>query len=370
MAAQRESWFISESELDDNQYNIKRMSLNNSYVVKGCAGSGKTILAIWRAIEVLATGEDCRIIVYTKALKKFMKDVLTDNPYAKDSWKKVMTYDQWKYAGMPTVTHLIVDEVQDFTLEEIESFQKNATISMALFGDTAQKLYPIKTVRDYTTKTEKKEKTLSVEEIAATLNLPIRNLKINHRLPKKIARFAQHLNSTSDPLESQCKKEGARIPTIAVCKSDTAEIEFIINQITSKGLRDVGILLPDNEAAERLFNELLARDITCEVKYRKKKSDSDDEEDIAANPDVMTLDFMTDNPKILTYHSAKGLQFENVFLPFCSKQNSKIKEKTPLYVACTRASQELTITCTNDFHSYLEPIPNGLYEKNDFRPKR
>ena len=76
--------------------------------------------------------------------------------------------------------------------------------------------------------------------------------------------------------------------------------------------------------------------------------------------DTITLDFATTNPKIMTYHSAKGLQFNDVFLPFCEKSNLNAKGddfyKKPLYVAITRTLNNLYITYSDELTDYLENI--------------
>ena len=48
----KEAWYINESELDDYQTPIIQKKINQSFVVKGCAGSGKTVLALWKAREI------------------------------------------------------------------------------------------------------------------------------------------------------------------------------------------------------------------------------------------------------------------------------------------------------------------------------
>ena len=74
----KESWYINESELDDYQVRIVRRNLNSSFIVKGCAGSGKTVLALWRAKELAEQGNnDYLIIVFTKALNNSLKTVFT-----------------------------------------------------------------------------------------------------------------------------------------------------------------------------------------------------------------------------------------------------------------------------------------------------
>lgn len=49
----KETWYINDSELDDYQTPIIQKKMNSSFVVKGCAGSGKTVLALWKAREIV-----------------------------------------------------------------------------------------------------------------------------------------------------------------------------------------------------------------------------------------------------------------------------------------------------------------------------
>lgn len=346
----KEKWFVNDDELDDEQYNIKRMSLKNSYVVKGCAGSGKTILALWRAIEAMNKGESCKIIVYTIALKRFIVAALSNQPFIEFDTELIQTYGGWDHYLNPGVSHFIIDEAQDFTTHEINILKNKAGISIAFFGDSAQKLYPEKTIR--IGQEEHRLKTLSVEDIAAHLNLPIRTLKYNHRLPKTIARFAQGLSSSPERLEGLCKKDGLRKPQIVYCADRAAEIDYIVNYIETQGLTDVGILLPHNNLVESVFWEFLDRDVPVEAKYRYDTADGNTNHD--------DLNFSTDSPKIMTYHSAKGLQFQTVFLPFCSRET--YLNKTPLYVACTRSSDDLKITYSGELNQYLNDLSKDHYD--------
>ncbi|HCS20124.1 MAG TPA: hypothetical protein DIW47_06100 [Bacteroidetes bacterium] len=348
-----ESWFVNEGELDDEQYNIKSMSLKNSYIVKGGAGSGKTVLALWRMIEILAQEEDCILIVYTRALKEFIFAALEKNPVFPISARgRVMTEREWILRGRPKASHIIIDEVQDFSSGDIDAFRDNATNSIALFGDSAQKLYTTKHSYD---SDGQDSITLSIEEIAKKLRLPVRSLNRNHRLPKKIARFAETMNPEGQKLEHQCRKEGTRVPMVVNCSSSRSEIDWIISLINSRGLTDVGILLPNNDSVMSVYAEFIDREIPCELKYKKQDTNR------------FTLDFSSDNPKIMTYHSAKGLQFQYVFLPFCTRLNSDIRHERPFYVACTRASEELFVTYAEEMHSYISKIPADFYDNLDIR---
>lgn len=64
-----EKWFISN--LDDSQRNIIVQSIDKSIVVRGAAGSGKTNLAIHRALQAKNKGSYA-IIIFTIALKRMI----------------------------------------------------------------------------------------------------------------------------------------------------------------------------------------------------------------------------------------------------------------------------------------------------------
>ena len=76
------------------------------------------------------------------------------------------------------------------------------------------------------------------------------------------------------------------------------------------------------------------------------------------------MDFETDLPKIMTYHSAKGLQFDVVILPMyvgASDENSK----KALYVAMTRTMHHLYLIYSTPFLAPpLASVPSKLYIKS------
>jgi superfamily I DNA/RNA helicase len=74
----------------------------------------------------------------------------------------------------------------------------------------------------------------------------------------------------------------------------------------------------------------------------------------------MDLDFTSDNPKLMTYHSSKGLQFENVFLPDCTVEDDD--NRNPLYVAVTRTYQSLYILHSGNLSSLFDDVPRDLYD--------
>jgi DNA helicase-2/ATP-dependent DNA helicase PcrA len=58
---------------------------------------------------------------------------------------------------------------------------------------------------------------------------------------------------------------------------------------------------------------------------------------------------------ITTAHLAKGLEFDQVIVPFCTENNYQtLADKQMLYVACTRAMHKLTITHTQKISSLIK----------------
>lgn len=75
----------------------------------------------------------------------------------------------------------------------------------------------------------------------------------------------------------------------------------------------------------------------------------------------MQLDFSTSNPKVMTYKSSKGLQFETVFIVGCG-QSIGVGQSKSLYVAMTRSYQDLFIFYTGEMTSLFDTVSTELYD--------
>lgn len=333
----KEAWYINESELDDYQVPIIQKKMSSSFVVKGCAGSGKTVLALWKAREINdANLGSYYVVVYTKALRQFINDGINEIGL---SQSRVVHFNQWKNKlNKPKADFVIIDEVQDFTREELTDLQQSAGKAFILFGDSAQQVYK-----------GLKDNLMTMEQIAYHTQLPMEQLVLNHRLPKKIARVAEYLNSTGDTLESRCTKEGANKPYLIEAENWGKQLDFIRNTIEERGYTDVGILFPQNKDVKLADEYFKSVGFGVESKY-----DIDYPNNVKFN-----LNFHSDNPKLMTYHSAKGLQFEAVFIPLIGINSLPGENDNPFYVALTRTYQDLFIIKYDDT---MKQIPISLFE--------
>ena len=342
----KRSFYVKDSELDDYQVKVINKKTDNSYIVKGCAGSGKSILALWKAKQIQEGGKGSYLyVVYTKALRQYMSDGIKQiglhesnvvNFDACFQWGKndygELQRGVWKKGSYD---YVIVDEAQDFSRDDIELLKSKARKALLVYGDTAQQLY----------KFLKDKQTVSMEDIQYFTKFPVEQLVFNHRLPKKIARVAQYLNSESDELEERCTEEGTEKPKILKYNTKQEQFAAIANLIKNKGMEDVGILFRNNKEVDEAYDYFTNKGIEVEAKSYRHKDE---------------LDFTSDNPKLMTYHSSKGLQFENVFIPECTAEGAD--DRNPLYVAITRTYRSLYIMHSGNLSCFFDDVPTDLYD--------
>jgi len=329
----KRSFYVKDSELDDYQVKVINKRTDNSFIVKGCAGSGKSVLALWKAKQIQTENKGSYLfIIFTNALVQYMADGIRQIGI---DHKNIILYNKWKNQKCPGADYIIVDEAQDFSLEDIKLFQSKSEKALLLYGDSAQQLYTFR----------KDNPPASIEEIIFITKLPSEQLVFNHRLPKTIARVAAYISQVEDDLVGRCKNEGSEKPKILQYKNIEAQLDAIAGLIDNKFLKDVGILFRTNTDVEFAYNYLRDKHgMELEAKFSK----------------FMNLDFASDNPKLLTYHSAKGLQFEDVFLPECTVEDKE--QQSALYVALTRSYSSLYILHSGNLSSFFDEVPEHLYD--------
>ena len=371
----KKDWMIIESELDEDQIKVLMATNDKSCLVSGCAGSGKSVLALIKAQRIQKEkGNNYQIIVYTKALCNYMnagRETLGLNNefnfHEEWRWKKVLkTYTNGmsymvyarddngdKIPNQPKADYVIVDEIQDFTREEIQEFIDATNKNFFFFGDTAQSIY------------QGLKNTMPVNGINRLFpyDKEPKNFSLyrNYRLPIPAARVAQYVGIDLDAYDEKTyKSKETAIPKFIEYNSLNDQISAIARIIKRNNLTDVGILLPHNDDVRMVSTMLNSNGIDHEAKY-------DDKENWRNS--VNNLNFNTSNPKVMTYHSAKGLQFETVFLPdICPLSDSddrKISEQKALYVAMTRTYRYLYVMYTGFLPYPLNKVPSSLYSTSE-----
>ena len=351
----KKDWMIKPPfSFDPYEINAITAILDKSCVVYGCAGSGKSLLALVKAarIQKEKNTSNYQVIVYTKALCEF----LNDGKKQLGLKGKFTYYLDWKNReNSPSSDYIIVDEIQDFNQEEIQEFIQSAKKYFYFYGDTAQSIYD---------GMPQKGSTMPVEEIGYLFPSGQRPkytpLCFNYRSPLPVAKMAWHIGVDLEPFdENTYKSAETAMPKFIQYNNIDEQIDAIIRiKRDHPELEDIGILAPTNEDVQVIHE-----------KFRKKGFNHEVKCTITAPNGTKTwrdtLNFDTTNPKLMTYHSAKGLQFETVFLPAVMQPTSPVQQKA-LYVAMTRTYRDLYVMYSGNMPEILaQPALNGLYETQE-----
>lgn len=341
----KKDWMIKESELDDDQIEVLNSTLDKSCIVEGRAGSGKSVLALIKAQRIQKErGDSYKIIVFTKALCDYMNAGRQDlglRNYFSYHW-------EWKNRQRCSpADYIIVDEIQDFDEGEIKEFVSAARKNFFFFGDTAQSLY------------EGLKTTVSVGNIVRVLPMDKNpkhfSLYRNYRLPLGVAKFVQYVGVDLEPFggEKIYRSEERTVPRVLQYGSLGEQIAAIKRIRERNDFSDVAILVPDNEMVKTVGDLLRGFGVNFEQRYNDKAD---------YQRSIDSLNFSTSNPKVMTYHSAKGLQFETVFLPGVERfyDDGKSRRKA-LYVAMTRTYRHLYVMYSGSMPRVLASIPSDLY---------
>ena len=245
--------------------------------------------------------------------------------------------------------HIVVDEAQDLSPESIRSLAEAIPPdgSLTLFADYAQQIYGQRVSwRSCGLKVTKAEVFLD-----------------NYRNSPEIARLAiamaqmPHFTDYADLVEPRAPQRAAGTqPPMASYSSPEEEAAAGAATAASFGrLSRVGVL-----ARTRAEARLATRGISGVRMLHEDTQQWELDTGVYAG----------------TYHSAKGLEFDVVFLPFCGASRcpdaetvaafgdgeAASRESRLLYVGVTRARDELVITHTGDLTPLLPPASSGLYQ--------
>lgn len=245
--------------------------------------------------------------------------------------------------------HVVIDEGQDFSPQMLRSLKKAipSTGSLTFFGDAAQQIYGSR-----------------ISWRSLGLSVTNRwNFSQNYRNTRQIARLAlavsemPYFSGIPDIIEPVAPTADGPPPTLVHFESRDDEVELVVEQAgrLSK-TRSVAILLR-NRADEKLIVERLPAGA---IRLHR------------------TMANWETGPRLRygTYHSAKGLEFDYVILPFLSDErlpdpdyvaafgsaNAATHDGKLLYVGITRAKVGLILTYSGDLTPLL-PTSVDLYQR-------
>ena len=373
------SWLVPRNRLTPDQIRAVELNPSQNRLVLGSPGSGKTIVLVHRARYLIdaysASPKRCRLIVYTNALKDYIRAALRDLRLPDDC---VTTFDAWcsdyyrdeinrrlPWSGRSRdweatrkavwektqqlkapdrlYDFVMVDEGQDLDRRDFETLAAVAK-HVTVFMDPKQKLY---------------ERDADEFGVARALGLPECNLMLlgAYRCSSYVVQagacfIRDVVEREQFIVQNPPVEEGERhLPLVYLANDADDERARLVDVVRTRIDRNerIAILLPNKRLTFGFAHTLREAGLEVEVNQTGRKQDK--------TPPV--VDFNTSSPKLMAFPSSKGLTFDTVLMP---RWNKKFLQKIDpdrlerwLFVGITRATQWFYVSSTDGEHAlFLE----------------
>lgn len=286
----------------------------------GEAGTGKSIVSIFRHIMNVESGITSAIITFTKNLQFYIHaSILSENQDAASTAEihlhELLMHihrDDW----VVSCQEIILDEAQDFSYEEFKTF-RDCCYQLTYGTDSNQNLYQGKI-------SQQDMMNLCPNNVPRTLGKNFRN---TYKILRFVYAFCFELNLDYSILEELERRGPIGVnPIVNINKNNEKDI---IDEIISRYNdleQNIGILVPFQDDV---------------VKYDNILSDLGYEHSFYASKNHMKA--VMKDIHICTFKSAKGLEFDTVIIPKINlvDENFRVISINDYYVGLTRARTNL-----------------------------
>lgn len=362
------AWMVTQDRLDPEQRDFVNNEINKdkNFWIKGWAGSGKTVLLVHAIKQKLEENPNLNICIvsYTWSLIDMVKTGIhelgiPDIP--------IMTYHKFMRQPYQTYDYIFCDEVQDLPANVLETMRERSRY-VIVAGDSNQSIY---------------DGTVTPSEIGRILNAQPFELSFIHRLTRSIINAVSSLLPSLNIFSAKrdMTKQDVDIRLIKAYDQEE-EVKYVWEQAsnaTSVG-DATAVLLPTHDSIKR-FIDLLCR-INDKSVWESSTNQYDKPEYSSLNLHFRQMKIKAEyvgnnygsfehaqqnrNLIIMTYHSSKGMDFDNVFLPFLST-STYIPSSDPhtlFMVAMTRSRKNLFITYSEYLHHFIEKFESSCIKIN------
>ncbi|MDZ4126278.1 MAG: 3'-5' exonuclease [Hydrogenophaga sp.] len=377
--------------MDLQQEQVARTLGEGHRVIHGSAGSGKTMILVFRAQQLAAAAQADRpilVLCFNRTLAQRIEGQLrlrgvdervvvrTFHSWCQDMVRayqlevpKGLTGSAYFEALAETVnrsvatglvpagqyTALLIDEAHDFEdawLQMAARMVTPATNSLLVLYDDAQSIY------------QKKRRKFNFSSVGIHAQGRTSVLKLNYRNTAEVLALAMHCAQsllsdraeTEDAVQSVLPATAGRrgpVPVLMLARNAREEAELVAERIeqalaAGRTLDEVAVLFRIKRHMDDVAAALRRRRIAVQSMN---------------DPQFKAFDWSKPSVKLLTLHSAKGLEFPLVVvaaldaMPF--KDEAIEEEVRLLYVGMTRATHELVLSAAGP-SAMVQRVQNSL----------
>ncbi|MFE7425270.1 MULTISPECIES: hypothetical protein [unclassified Streptomyces] len=342
-----------------DQQSVMDLPFGGRHLVTGPQGSGKTVMAAYRAWMQAVTGRESTLITRSNLLSQYIDQssnrlsgrfhVTTFHRWLHKFWNEIFQAepptdgaDEWSYdwprmqiqclglqKNLGPPIHLVVDEGQNLPRQFYELcgiLDIHATVFADKFRSFEEEQITLAEIR----------KGLEIE----TDTLALRN---NHRTSRAIALLSEHFRTGEARDEGNLPESIGETPNLMHCSPLRPFVTQLAQYISSRPQCTVGIICRTTELQRELHRQLASQGLH-----------SSTESYISSDKNRSKVDFATNRIQILNVASMKGLEFDIVFVPDLdsySEDSTGATARERFHVLCMRARQELHLV----HHGEREP---------------
>ena len=359
-------WLVPYTQLDTEQLGIIqsfKAQPNRNLWITGYAGSGKSVLLIHILLAIKEKYPNARvaIVAFTHALIDQLRSGI---PMEYKSGVPVMT----PYKFLQDCTswdYVLVDEVQDLKHEFFIDLNSRGSKVIAA-GDMNQAIY---------------SNTCPEEDIIDYLDLDIHRLRIIHRLSRNARKLAAPFCEDKAGFMSASMGSGVELkPKLVSGLSYDEELSWLTQRAFGYAATGyhAAILLPSHQDIRYFLINLCEQQgvnssFVREKEFGEWEVNYYNEINFGLRNAGLPIRYLgngagslkvsaTDkNVNLITYHSAKGLDFEVTFVPFLTKErympSGEIPGENLFFVALTRAREQMFLSYNSgNPHKFLGMI--------------
>lgn len=338
-------------DLSKEQDLIYGLDLDGNYLVSGPPGTGKSVMALYRAQALTIDERDPAVLMFSKVLQQYTEQaadeidiagyVTTFHKWFWNFWREHYrssppamagsSYEvNWAEVAQRFVTNppelggvadLIVDEGQDLPLGFFR-IARFVVRNITVFADENQQLF---------------ENNTTLREIESAIGARKHlALRRNYRNTAEIAGVAARYYCGAPTGIPDLPERHGDTPTLRRYESDAEFTDFVTRYTRARSNLNIGIACPNQKVQRKLYKELQSRKLPIPVQQY-----------ISGNRVHSDLDFDAPAVTLVHYKSLKGLEFDTLFVPELQQVTddpTSAATRMKFYVVTSRARDELHLS--------------------------